>query len=41
VLLSVIGGKVFSYDFRVPMCVVGSVRWQCVVLGVLGGTVCF
>jgi len=36
-LLSLFGGNVCYWVFEVAMCVVGSFRWQCVLLYVLCG----
>jgi len=33
--------NVCCWVFDVPMCVVGSFRRQCVLLGLLGGNMCY
>jgi len=37
----VLGGNVCYWVFYVAMCVVGSFRRQYVLLGLIGGNVCF
>jgi len=39
-VLYVLSGNLCCWVFQVAMCIVGSFRWQCVLLGLLGVILC-